>query len=212
PVVSIEPDRRVARAMGLKLILVSGRVHSALAPFVRALGEFDGVVGENGAVIEVPVGRPPLVLGARIAGQVRRRLRSDPDLRVEYGRVVTSVRRVDGPRAMDLVQGLPVSVIENVDRVMILPRGITKATGVHLALERLGLAGRGFAAIGDGENDVPMLREAALSGAVANATPSARSAASYRCKAPSASGVAEFVRGPLTDWRIEAAGGETRSR
>jgi hydroxymethylpyrimidine pyrophosphatase-like HAD family hydrolase len=193
---------REARAMGLQVILVSGRMHAALAPFVEALGEIDAIVGENGGVIEAPRGRRPTVLGGDVPAQVRRRLRAAPELRVEYGMVVASVHRADRDRLATLVDGLPVTLIENVDRIMVLPAGITKATGVRHALEQMGLAGRGFAAIGDGENDAPMLKEAGLSAAVANATPAAQAVAGYLCSAPSARGVLEFVRGPLTDWRL----------
>jgi hydroxymethylpyrimidine pyrophosphatase-like HAD family hydrolase len=199
---------REAGAMGLRVILVSGRTHSALAPFVEALGAVDGVVAENGAVVEAPRGQRPIVLGSRVAAQVHRRLRSSPELDVEFGTIVASVRVGDRERLRDLVDGLPVTLTQNVDRVMVLPAGITKSSGVHVALLRMGLGGRGFAAIGDGENDVPMLLDAALSGAVANATPAARAAADYRCKAPSARGVAEFVRGPLADWCRSARAGD----
>jgi hydroxymethylpyrimidine pyrophosphatase-like HAD family hydrolase len=188
--------------MGLQVLLVSGRTHSSLLPFVQALGEVDGVVAENGAVVEAPRGHRPIVLGGRTATQVRLRLRAAPELRVEYGTVVASVRVADREKLAELVDGLPVALTHNVDRVMVLPAGITKSTGVRVALSQMGLATRGFAAIGDGENDVPMLRDAALSGAVANATPAARAAAGYVCRSPSARGVAEFVRGPLTDWRM----------
>jgi len=199
--------------MGLTVILVSGRTHAALAPFVEALGEIDGVVGENGAVVEAPRGRRPVRFGAGTAAAVRRRLRAAPDLAVEFGRVVASVRRAERARLARLVDGLPVILIDNVDRVMVLPVGISKATGVRIALARMGLGGGRFAAIGDGENDVPMLREAEVSGAVANATAAARAAAHYLCRAPSARGVAEFVRGPLADrWRADRGDGRVAPR
>ena len=191
-----------ARAIGLKVILVSGRTYGALAGFVKSLGEIDALVAENGAVIEAPRGRRPVVVGRQIARVVRQRLRSAPELTPELGLVVASLPIAQRRLLVPLLRGLEVSLIENVDRVMILPKGVTKASGVRIALAALGLEPGGFAAIGDGENDVPMLREAAVSGAVSNATAEARRAAGYLCRSPSARGVAEFVRGPLAAWRV----------
>jgi hydroxymethylpyrimidine pyrophosphatase-like HAD family hydrolase len=190
-----------ARAMGLKVILVSGRPHVALEPFLAVLGTVDAVVAENGAVVEAPRGRRPSVVGVSVGTRVRLRLAREPQIPVEFGEIVASVRQEDLRRAARLLRGLPVTFVRNVDRVMVLPKGVTKSFGVRTALRQMRLPGLPFAAIGDGENDLPMLRDAALSAAVANGTPAARSAAGYLCRGSGARGVAEFVRGPLARWQ-----------
>jgi hydroxymethylpyrimidine pyrophosphatase-like HAD family hydrolase len=190
---------REARAMGLRTLLVSGREYSKLGRFARAIGEWDGIVAENGAVVEVPTGSTPRIVGLREAARVRRRLRDRPDLHCEFGQVVISVPRAHRLGLLDALSGLPVRIIPNVDQLMVLPEGVTKMSGIRIALRQLDLSHAGYAAIGDAENDLEMLGGASLAGAVANAEPGVRSAADYVCRGRFERGVLEFVRGPLRD-------------
>lgn len=185
------------RRLGLKVVLVSGREHAMLAAFAQKIRSIDAIVAENGAVIEAPVGGDVRVIGRATAARVRRRLAQAPWAMAEYGTVVTSFPRASEPRVRNLMRGLEVEFVPNVDRTMILPRGVTKATGTRLALRALHLGSSAFAAIGDGENDLPLLDAAELSGAVRNARPQVRASVDYVCRAPYLAGVAEFVRGPL---------------
>jgi hypothetical protein len=188
------------RKMGLKVVLVSGREYARLASFAEELRAVDALVAENGAVVEAPIGSAVKVVGRRTGDQVRRRLASGHWTGVDYGEVVVSVPRPMGPRVGRLLKDLAVDLVPNVDRVMVLPEGVTKASGMRKALRALHLGSRGFAAIGDGENDIDLLREAELSGAVENAHPSVRSTVDYVCRSPFVAGVEEFVKGPLADY------------
>jgi len=185
--------------MGLRVLLVTGRLRDELTPYLRTLGPIDGLVAENGAVIEVPIGAPPVVIGRRTAERVRRRLSRHPDLRFRMGEVVASVPRAERRRLLRAIAGLPVRVVPNVDRLMVLPNGVDKGSGARRALRRLGVGRGGYAAIGDAENDVVLLEGAVLSGAVANAVGRVRRAADYVCRHRYEQGVLEFVRGPLAD-------------
>jgi Cof subfamily protein (haloacid dehalogenase superfamily) len=62
----------------------------------------------------------------------------------------------------------------------VLPPGASKAAGVRRLREALGVDAAECLAIGDGENDEQMLREAGISIAVANAVPRAAAVATYR--------------------------------
>ncbi len=188
---------RFARELGLRVILASGRGYGRLMPWARALGHVDAVVAENGAVVESPMGGRRIVRGRRAAAGARRRLANHGSISVEAGEVVLSVRASDGPAVAGIVAGLPVRLVRNVDRFMILPRGVSKAGGIREALRGLGMGRGRYAAIGDAANDLEMLRGASLSGAVGNAEPSVGKLVDYRCTASFAEGVAEFVRGPL---------------
>lgn len=190
---------RTARGIGLKTLLVSGRPHSQLVAFARAYREFDGMVAENGAVVEAPVGSVPTVVGRGGAGRLRRRLEGEEELHCEFGEVVISVPWAERPDLIARVAGLPVHLVRNVGRVMVLPRGVSKRTGTRLAMRRLGLGGSAYAAIGDAENDLDLLAGSRLSGAVGNARPAVRSAADYVCRERFDRGVLEFVQGPLAD-------------
>jgi|SRR5271170_2645580 len=188
---------REIRAMGLWALLVSGRKYDDLLRLAKGLGPWDGLVAEDGAVVEAPAGRPPRITGRRVAASVRARFAAGPRLHPEFGVVVASVPRAERLDLLRAITGLPVTVVANVDRLMVLPAGVTKGSGVGAALGRLGAPGGAYAAIGDAENDLGLLRGAALSAAVANALPLVRSTVDYVCRDPFDRGVLEFVEGPL---------------
>jgi len=180
-------------------VLVSGREYRVLRRMARDLPGLDALVAENGAVVEAPVGARRRVFGRAIAARAARRLRSAGLKGFDAGEVVISL---DGSRRAELERslvGIEVELVENVDRVMVLPRSVTKGSGVHEALRGLGLRGGPFAAIGDAANDLPMLEAARLSGAVANAEPEVRRRAAYLCRRRFSAGVTEFLDGPVRD-------------
>jgi hydroxymethylpyrimidine pyrophosphatase-like HAD family hydrolase len=183
--------------MGLTALLVSGRPYEELVRLAHEIGEWDGLVAEDGAVVEAPLGHRPLIRGRSTAATVRRRLRGVYGLTPELGRVIASVPRSQRRLLQRTLEGLPVVVQANIDRLMVVPAGLNKASGVRVALRRLGLPRTEYAAIGDAENDLELLRGAALSGAVANAIPRVRAVVDYVCRAPFDRGVLEFVRGPV---------------
>jgi hydroxymethylpyrimidine pyrophosphatase-like HAD family hydrolase len=185
--------------LGLRVVLVSGREYVRLTEFARRLRRVDALIAENGAVIEAPLGGNVTRATRRSRSRVVQRLVAAGLSGVETGDVVVSVPRPMASRVAQLLTGLPVDFIPNADRVMVVPKGVTKGTGMQRVLRALRLGTRQYAAIGDGENDIDLLRAAALSGAVANAHPSVRSVVDYVCRARYEAGVAEFVRGPLAD-------------
>jgi hydroxymethylpyrimidine pyrophosphatase-like HAD family hydrolase len=188
---------RAARALGLRTVLVTGREYAAARSLATGFGRWDAIVAENGAVVEAPWGAPPTVVGRRTAAEVRRRVARHPHLLGAWGEVVFSVPAAHRHRLEALVAGLPVRVTANVDRLMVLPSGVTKLSGVRRALRQLGLAGRPFAAVGDAENDVELLRGAAFAATVANGRPEVRRVADYVARAPCGRGVWEVVHVPL---------------
>jgi hydroxymethylpyrimidine pyrophosphatase-like HAD family hydrolase len=166
---------REAQRAGLKVLVVSGRPLALLRGVVPFA---DAVVAENGAVTwrHGQEWRAPWPARERVLsllGQARRGHEHEPF------RVLVSLRRAE---AGDLEQVLgeawaQVQTIPNVDSVMLLPPGVDKATGMRAALEGLCIAPADAVAIGDGENDVPMLRAAGLAAAPANAVPEAKAEA-----------------------------------
>lgn len=77
--------------------------------------------------------------------------------------------------------------------VEILPKGISKASGLRDVTERLGVALESTAAIGDHLNDLPMLREAGLAAAVANAHPETLATADLVVRSNDEHGVADLL-------------------
>jgi hypothetical protein len=72
---------------------------------------------------------------------------------------------------------LPLVLIFNKGRVMTMPQGVSKGTGVHAALDMLRLSARNMVAIGDAENDHELLRLAEVGIAVPWASAALRGAA-----------------------------------
>jgi hydroxymethylpyrimidine pyrophosphatase-like HAD family hydrolase len=190
------------RTLGLKVVLASGREYLPLSRIARRLGNVDALVAENGAVIEAPIGTRPRAIGRTLGRRVRERLAGFSGPGAEYGEVVVSVPRRAEREVAGLLKGLAVELVPNVDRIMVLPRGVTKATGTRRAVRALRLESRHFAAIGDAENDLALLRAASLSGAVGNAEPGVRAIVDYVCRARYAAGVAEFVNGPVSRYLV----------
>jgi Cof subfamily protein (haloacid dehalogenase superfamily) len=81
--------------------------------------------------------------------------------------------------------------------VEVLPPGVTKATGLAVALERYGVAMGEVVAFGDMPNDLPMLTAVRAAGgravAVANAHPAVRTAAEHLTSGDDADGVARYL-------------------
>jgi Cof subfamily protein (haloacid dehalogenase superfamily) len=87
--------------------------------------------------------------------------------------------------------------------IEVLPPGITKATGLEVALSRYGVGFADVLVFGDMPNDVPMLRAVADAGgrtvAVANAHPEVRAAAAELTSGHDADGVARYLEAVLRD-------------
>jgi hydroxymethylpyrimidine pyrophosphatase-like HAD family hydrolase len=146
-----------ARAHGVVVALVTGRILSELRQVAGDLSRFDVVVAENGAVLAFPNGRtwvlhrppPPALLDELCRRKVDFKL----------GECVLEADASAAPRMLKAIQKLelPLVLAFNHGRVMLLPQGISKATGLRKALDTLRLSLHNCLAIGDGENDFQML-------------------------------------------------------
>ena len=74
-----------------------------------------------------------------------------------------------------------------------MPKGITKAYGIELLARDLGITIDEVMAIGDEENDLPMIRYAGLGVAMANAVPLIKEAADVVTDSNEADGVATVI-------------------
>jgi Cof subfamily protein (haloacid dehalogenase superfamily) len=87
--------------------------------------------------------------------------------------------------------------------IEVLPPGITKATGLEIALERYGVGFADVLVFGDMPNDLPMIAAVADSGgravAVANAHPAVRAATAHVTSGHDADGVARYLEAVLRD-------------
>lgn len=83
-------------------------------------------------------------------------------------------------RAWELVKDEPYSIMSStVNDLELMPPGVDKGLGMRKLADHLGLTADQIMAIGDGGNDVDMLRQAGIGVAMANASEEAKAAADH---------------------------------
>ena len=181
-----------ARRAGLQLILVTGRTFFELARVCSRLDLFDVVVAENGAVLHDPADEairdegpePPPRLIAALDREA---------IPFQRGRVIVATGHSYEARVRRLMAeaGVQLDLVRNRAALMLLPRGVSKGSGVRHALQRLGLSFHDVLAIGDAENDLELFAACGFAACPGNA-------------------LAEVRR--VADWVLPGAGGEAVSR
>ena len=192
---SVRDAIAIARTQGITVLLVTGRILDDLRRVAGDLHFVDGVVAENGAVIHFPdSGRTstvaPLMPAAFLTELGRR------GISCTAGQCLVDADANEAPRLLDAIRalGLPLVLIFNGGRVMTLPQGVSKATGLHVALDTLRLSAHNSVAIGDAENDHELLRAAEVGVAVEWASATLRSAADVVISGSTLSSVAAYIR------------------
>lgn len=147
-----------ARRRGVSVILVTGRRLSDLHDLVGDLSVFDAVVGENGAVLSFPRSGRSLTLAPRVSAAFVGALQARGiDLRI--GESVVETAASDAPAVLEEVRRteLPLALLFNRSRLMVLPQAVSKATGLREALAVLRRSAHNTLAVGDAENDHELL-------------------------------------------------------
>lgn len=206
----VPPRIAELRAAGVRVVLATGRTLEDLDD--RGLPELvDGVVAENGCLVSVGGGSLDAVgLGFR---DVARTAMGDLDASFHWGRVMGSGPRTLARQARERLREARVGheLSYNADEVMILPPGVSKASGVGRCLRELGISPKDAWAIGDGENDVGMLRLAGVGAVPANATEEARAVATVHLIGAYAKGFLDLTEPILRRSGKAAAGDAVRS-
>ena len=156
-----------ARTNGVTVLLVTGRILSELERVAGDLHFVDGVIAENGAVVHFPESGHSTLLAPAVSDGFLAEL-SRRGIPHQAGRCLVDAYAGDGGRLLDTIRTLelPLVLAFNRSRVMTLPQGVSKATGLKAALEMLRLSPRNALAIGDAENDHELLRLAEVGAAV----------------------------------------------
>ena len=146
-----------ARACGIVVVLVTGRILSDLRQAAGDLEFVDAVVAENGAVLAFPNGQTRLIghLPPQIfLDELRRR-----GIEFSSGQCIVEADAVSAPQILEVIRQLelPLVLLFNRSRLMILPQAISKGTGLREALKTFRLSAHNAIAIGDAENDHDLL-------------------------------------------------------
>jgi hydroxymethylpyrimidine pyrophosphatase-like HAD family hydrolase len=183
------------RASGRKLLLVTGRMLNDLRSVCPDTDKmFDAVVAENGAVLYFPETRETKVLGdapepALLDALRRRRVPFDVGASI----IATDERSAEAALAAIRETGVERTLVFNKGALMLLPGGVTKATGLEAALTAMELSAHNTVCIGDAENDHIFLAISECGVAVANAVPALKERADEITRAPNGKGVIEFI-------------------
>lgn len=133
---------RRLKESGRRLLLVTGRVMPELKEVCACLPLFDLVVAENGAVLYDPATDRSTVLAAAPSPALLQALAEHgvPDVAVGQAIIATWVPHQAAVLAAIAASQLPYQVIFNKGAVMVLPTGVSKATGLAAALSALKLS------------------------------------------------------------------------
>src|SRR6185503_5780870 len=191
-----------SRDTGLLTVLVTGRTLSDLDVRLSGPALFDAIVAENGAVLRLPH-LPPITLSR------------GPDLRflAELGRhgiphhrgqCVVDADASVAPQIIQIIRRLelPLSITFNLSRLMVLPHGVSKASGLQEALWRLRASVHNTIAVGNAENDHQMLEVCEIGAAVAWGSNALRLSADEVVPGDGPAAVAGYIREVLSVPRI----------
>jgi HAD superfamily hydrolase (TIGR01484 family) len=192
---------RSLKSSGRKLVMVTGREREDLERVFPDTALFDLIVAENGALLIDPATGEETLLTTPPEQAFVERLRERQVARLSVGRCIVATWQPHEAEVLEAIRdlGLELQITFNKGAVMVLPAGVTKASGLEAALRRLGLSPHNVVGIGDAENDHAFLRACGCSVAVANALPAVKQTADIVTEGARGAGVSEVVDQILAD-------------
>jgi hydroxymethylpyrimidine pyrophosphatase-like HAD family hydrolase/energy-coupling factor transporter ATP-binding protein EcfA2 len=182
-------------------VLVTGRDLPLLERDFDRLDLFDCIVAENGALMYRPSTREERLLTEPADERLAALLveRGVQPLAVGRGIIATWTPHDSTVLAAIQELGLELQIIFNKGAVMVLPTGVSKASGLTAALTELGLSAHNAIGVGDAENDHAFLSLCEVSAAVSNALPALKERADLVLERDHGAGVAELIDKVLED-------------
>ena len=189
------------RRSGRRLLLVTGRTRPQLEMVFARWDVFDRLVLENGAVLVDPSAGTERLLCAPLSSRLEPELRRRGVEPLALGRAIyaASVRHLEVIREAIGSLGLSLDVVVNRGGVVILPAGVSKSSGLAAALFDIDETAAACVAVGDAENDVPMLALAGCGVAVANALDEVKAVADLVTIRSTGEGVAQLAGSLVAD-------------
>jgi hypothetical protein len=194
-----------ARAHGVTVVLVTGRILDDLRQVMGDLRLVDAVVAENGAVLAFPVAGRTVVLAPPASERLLMELRQR-GIEARSGACVIETAADQARNVLDAVRALelPLALLFNRQRLMVLPQAVSKATGLREALAALRLSTHNAIGIGDAENDHELLAVCEIGVAVAWGSAMLVWAADEVITGTGPPSVAAYIRRVVRDRRLPA--------
>lgn len=194
PKVTLAGLERLKKA-GYVLLLVTGRELAELSHVFPEMGMFDMVVAENGGLLYSPENKISQPLAEPPPPALIERLLAKGVKPISVGHVIVATWEPHQNAVLEAIKelGLELHVIFNKGAVMILPSGVSKASGLEAALQHFKIKPAEVVAVGDAENDHAMLALSRFPVAVANALPALKDHARHVTRKERGEGVAELI-------------------
>jgi HAD superfamily hydrolase (TIGR01484 family) len=194
-------ELRKLAASGRKLILCTGREIRFLRPDFPELDLFDLVVAENGATVYNPkTDEETLLCEPPNIGFVQA-LKAQGVEPLSVGKAIVATWEPHDKTVLNEIrrQRLNLDVILNKGAVMVLPSGVTKASGLAAALHELGISRHNTVGVGDAENDQAFLKMCEFSAAPSNALLAIKENVNLVMTKDHGQGVEELIEAILKD-------------
>lgn len=186
---------RALRAVGRRIVLVTGRRLPELREVCPHLELFDRIVAENGAVLFRPAREETVALASPPPPAFVAALQDAGVAPLAVGEVIVATWEPQQGRVLEAIRrlGLELQVIFNKGAVMVLPSGVNKASGLAAALAELQLSPHNAVGVGDAENDHAFLALCECAVAVANALPTLQEHSDWVTRGDHGAGVVELI-------------------
>jgi hypothetical protein len=194
------------RRTDINVILVTGRRMDDLRRLIGDLQMFDAIVAENGAVVAHPAtGRSTVIVQPPPPVFLQELKRHG--IQFEAGQCVIEADAGEGPRILFVIRSmeLPLVMIFNRGRLMVLPQATSKATGLQAALATLRLSAHNALAIGDAENDHTLLAACEVGVAVSWGSRVLQRAADLVLEGTGPADVADYIRQVVARRKLPAS-------
>ena len=180
---------------GRKLILVTGREFNELLEVFEQVKQFDRAIAENGAVLYNPDTQKTRLLCQPPPLAFIETLQERGVAPLQVGRAIVATWEPHGQTVQAAIEQmkLPFQVTLNKNAVMVLPKGVTKASGLKEALDELNLSPAQVVGVGDAQNDLALLAGSGLGVAVGNAIPELKRQADWVMSGKRGAGVRELI-------------------
>lgn len=186
---------RRLKQTGRRLILVTGRELVDLKHAFPELDVFDRVVVENGAVVYDPMSGDQTLLAPPPPQEFVGKLIARKVEPISVGHCIVATWEPHQAAVLEAIQelGLELKIVFNKGAVMVLPPGVTKASGLEAALADLDVSRHNVIGVGDAENDHAFLQACGCAAAVANALPRLKDEAHVKLSEDRGNGVVELI-------------------
>lgn len=202
----LDPEVRSAiaevRRRGIAVIIVTGRILAELEQAAGDLHFVDAVVAENGAVLWFANGHTRQLAYAS-SSQFLHEL-GKRGLEFKAGQCVIELDAGAATQTLEVIRQmeLPLVLLFNRSRMMVLPQAVSKGAGLREALATLRLSTHNALAIGDAENDHDLLASCELGVAVSWGSRLLQQSADEILEGNGPPAVAPYIRGFAENLRL----------